>query len=396
MPRISPESSAVPVADPRAAKPRAVAPLSLDELADRPSLAPRGLIARGRALGIAIGAAAATGAAAVAWGQLERRFPVVRHVDVPVQGSPGMRGVRILQISDLHLYPGQEFLVDFLARVARTEDVDMVVSTGDNLGSAYGLDLVRAAYAPFLHLPGVFVLGSNDYYSPRFKNWAAYLRRDPRLADDSFDLKRGLVEELIEADDPTGSSATRAAHPGHAPLDRDQHLRPDLPWHEIVSDFTGAGWVDLSNRAATLDIPVGGGEGTPAGHQTVSLIGVDDPHLDRDRIPDPDVSWGDPRALRIAVAHAPYLRVVDGFTREEPDLVLAGHTHGGQLGLPFYGALVTNCDLPRRYAKGLHTWYSGRTSTQLHVSAGLGTSPFVPLRIATRPEVSVIHLRPVD
>lgn len=385
MPPRAPGSSATAPSCPEDTAARVGPPRSLGELADRPSLAPRGLIARGRALGIAIGATALTGAATVAWGQLERRFPVVRHVDVPVQGSPGMRGIRVLQISDLHLYPGQEFLVDFLARVARTEDVDMVVSTGDNLGSADGLDLVRAAYAPFLHLPGAFVLGSNDYYSPRFKNWTAYLRRDPRLADDTFDLRRG----------PEGAGAYEDDS-SHAPLDRDQHLSPDLPWHEIVSDFTDAGWVDLSNRAATLGIPVRGGEDTPTETQTVSLIGVDDPHLDRDRIPDPDVSWGDPRALRLAVTHAPYLRVVDGFTREEPDLVLAGHTHGGQLGLPFYGALVTNCDLPRRYAKGLHTWYTGRTSTQLHVSAGLGTSPFVPLRIATRPEVSVLHLRPLD
>ncbi|GEM_PF-17908 len=380
-----PSPSPLPLSEPSAAKARAGSPLRLDELADRPSLAPRGVIARGRALGIAIGATALTGAAVVAWGQLERHFPVVRHVDVPVQGSPGMSGIRILQISDLHLYPGQEFLVDFLARVARTEDVDMVVSTGDNLGSADGLDLVRAAYAPFLHLPGAFVLGSNDYYSPRFKNWTAYLRRDPRLADDSFDLKRGPKGAGAYEDDAT-----------RAPRDRDQHLRPDLPWHEIVSDFTDAGWVDLSNRAATLDIPVRGEDVTPTEAQRVSLIGVDDPHLDRDRIPDPDVSWGDPRALRLAVTHAPYLRVVDGFTREEPDLVLAGHTHGGQLGLPFYGALVTNCDLPRGFAKGLHTWRTGRTSTQLHVSAGLGTSPFVPLRIATRPEVSVLHLHPLD
>ena len=364
---------------------------------DHPSLAPRGLIARGRALGLAVGATTLAGAATFAWGQAERHFPVVRHIDVPVQASPGMRGISVLQISDLHLYPGQEFLVDFLGRVARTEKVDMVVSTGDNLGSADGLDLVRAAYEPFLHLPGAFVLGSNDYYSPRFKSWSSYLRRDPRLADDTFVLRRGLDGDQQHTDLTGAGPEGGALVDTHtsAATDGDSHLRPDLPWHEMVSDFTAAGWVDLSNRAATVEVAVEGPDGSSA-QQPVSLIGVDDPHLDRDRIPDPDPSWQDPRSLRFAVAHAPYVRVLDGFAREEPDLVLAGHTHGGQLGLPFYGALVTNCDLPRRYAKGLHTWYSGRLSTQLHVSAGLGTSPFVPLRIATRPEVSVLHLRPVD
>ena len=44
-------------------------------------------------------------------------------------------------------------------------------------------------------------------------------------------------------------------------------------------------------------------------------------------------------------------------------LLLAGHTHGGQLCVPGYGALVTNCDLPRRQAKGLSTWSAdGRTA----------------------------------
>ena len=74
------------------------------------------------------------------------------------------------------------------------------------------------------------------------------------------------------------------------------------------------------------------------------------------------------------------------------DLICAGHTHGGQIGLPGWGALVTNCDLPQRYAKGVHTWRHEGASAPLHVSAGLGTSPWAPVRIATRPEVSILHL----
>lgn len=366
---------------------------------------------------------AAAGALTVGWGQLERRFPVVRHVDVPVHVERRTREVRILQISDLHLYPGQEFLVDFLARVARTEDVDLVVSTGDNLGSADGLDLVRAAYEPFLHLPGAFVLGSNDYYSPRHKNWAHYLRRDPRVGDEVFRSRRGLEDEFGTPSAPAGAGGA-AVRAGSGPT-RPGPTSPDLPWHGIVRLFTEAGWEDLSNRSAEIDMPLGagasGGDGPDEGGaefgaagagaagtegpatgtgpvdaptQRVALMGVDDPHMDRDRMPEPPASWSDPAALHLAVSHAPYLRVVDAFTHAHADLVLAGHTHGGQIGLPFHGALVSNCDLPPAFAKGLHTWRAGADSAPLHVSAGLGTSPFVPLRIATRPEVSVIRLVP--
>jgi predicted MPP superfamily phosphohydrolase len=94
--------------------------------------------------------------------------------------------------------------------------------------------------------------------------------------------------------------------------------------------------------------------------------------------------------VRLAVTHAPYLRVLDAFTRDGYDLVLAGHTHGGQVRLPGVGALVTNCDLPREQVRGLSRW----GSSWLHVSAGLGTSKYAPFRFACRPEASLLQVVP--
>ena len=74
------------------------------------------------------------------------------------------------------------------------------------------------------------------------------------------------------------------------------------------------------------------------------------------------------------------------------DLVLAGHTHGGQVCLPGYGALTTNCDLPRTMAKGLYRWPG--SNAWLHVSAGIGTHPTAPIRFACRPEASLLTLIP--
>ena len=71
------------------------------------------------------------------------------------------------------------------------------------------------------------------------------------------------------------------------------------------------------------------------------------------------------------------------------DLILAGHTHGGQLGIPGVGAIVTNCDLPRQQAKGLSDW----RGVPLHVSAGLGASPYSNVRFATPPEATLLTLR---
>ena len=60
---------------------------------------------------------------------------------------------------------------------------------------------------------------------------------------------------------------------------------------------------------------------------------------------------------------------------------------------------MTNCDLDTRRAKGLHGWPGprpdqpgGAGSTWMHVSAGLGTSPYAPVRFACRPEATLLTL----
>lgn len=357
-------------------------PPPVEELADRPSLAPRGLIARARAAGLAVGAAATIGGLALGWAHVERRLPVLRRVDVPVAARPGLQPLTILHISDLHLYEGQRFIVDFLRGVAAHERFDFVVSTGDNLGDADGEQLVSEAYEPLLAYPGAFVLGSNDYYSPRRREWATYMLDNEAPRDARF----------------TAAGELRT---------------PDLPWLELVRRLRGAGWIDLTNQAATVDVaveadrwddaradrtgtrPAGAveDEGGPA-TQRLSLIGVDDPHIERDRVPELPEGWGEADALRLALTHAPYRRVLDRFAQDGADLILAGHTHGGQVRLPGIGALVVNCDLPREYARGLHTWNTGEDRAALHVSAGLGTSPFAPIRFDCRPEATLLRIVP--
>ena len=111
----------------------------------------------------------------------------------------------------------------------------------------------------------------------------------------------------------------------------------------------------------------------------------------------------------MGLVHAPYQRVLDAMVADGASVVLAGHTHGGQLAVPGWGALVTNCDLDTRRAKGVSRWWPGagrnghegvprprrrrpRDAAWLHVSAGLGTSPYAPVRFACRPEATLLTL----
>ena len=285
---------------------------------------------------------------ALTWAVAETRMFTVRAHTLPVL-PPGTRPLRILHISDLHLTPRQRLKQEWVGRLAELEP-DLVVSTGDNLAHDDAVPFVRDALGPLLEVPGVFVLGSNDYYAPQPKNPARYLLPSSRRSES-----------------------------------RDQPH--SLPSADLVAALGSGGWLDLDNARGRLDV---------AGH-AISFVGVDDPHLHRDRMP----AAAERADLHIGVSHAPYTRVLDAMVEDGCQLVLAGHTHGGQLRVPGYGALVTNCDLDTGRASGLHGWPGprpdqpgGEGSAWLHVSAGLGTSPFTPVRFACRPEVSILQLMP--
>ncbi len=295
---------------------------------------------RSMAPSLLVGTALGAGALGYAAG-IERRAYILRRFDVPVLAS-GSRPLRVLHLSDVHMMPGQGAKQRWLRGLGDLEP-DLVVNTGDNLAHRDSVRFVLGAYGELLDVPGVFVLGSNDYFAPVLKNPARYL----------------LPRHAIRTSDEL------------------------LPWRELRDAFTGRGWLDLTNRRDTLQV---------AG-RSVSFVGVDDPHLGYDDLT--AVSGpADPGAdLSVAVAHAPYLRLLDQWNREGYRLLLAGHTHGGQLRLPGYGALVTNCDLDRARARGLHRHrVDGHEPSWMHVSAGLGTSPFAPIRFGCRPEASLLTL----
>jgi predicted MPP superfamily phosphohydrolase len=299
----------------------------------------------------AIAALGAVGAAGLAYASLiERNAFTLRRASVPVLPH-GAAPLRVLHVSDIHLVPRQSRKIEWIRSLAAL-DPDLVINTGDNMADLEAVPAVLRAFEPLLAVPGVFVLGSNDYFGPTIKNPGLYLTKAPARASANV----------------------------------------PLPTTDLVDAFTRAGWADLTNARAALSI----------GGQPLEFVGVDDAHLDYDRY---DTVAG-PRdataVLTVGVTHAPYQRILDAMTTDGAGLVIAGHTHGGQLCLPFYGTLVTNCDLDRRRAKGVSRWWPGAGATPswqappgaawLEVSAGLGTSPYAPVRFACRPEATLLTL----
>ncbi|WP_343599559.1 metallophosphoesterase [Mycobacterium sp.] len=267
---------------------------------------------------------------------VERNAFVVRELTLPVL-TPGSSPLKVLHISDIHMRPNQRLKQSWLRELAGWEP-DLVVDTGDNLAHPRAVPSVVQALGDLLSVPGVFVFGSNDYFGPRPKNPLNYLK-----------------------------------NPGHR-----VHGQP-LPWQDLRAAFTERGWLDLTHTRREFEV---------AGLH-IAAAGVDDPHIHRDRYETIAGPAGPAANLRLGLTHSPEPLVLDRFAADGYQLVMAGHTHGGQLCVPFYGALVTNSGLDRSRVKGPSRW--GATM-RLHVSAGIGTSPYAPLRFCCRPEATLLTL----
>lgn len=287
---------------------------------------------------MAVLGAAALLLGAAAWPFVEPLLPVLRRVRLPVLPA-GAQPLTVLHLSDLHLLPRHTRRAAWVRALAQHRP-DLVVSTGDHLSSAEAAPLLVSALGALTAdgTPGLFVPGNNDYFSPVRPDLRGYLSDGPP-----------------------------------------RRRRPDLPWQHTAAELREVGWTDLTQLRTALRL-----RGT-----TVTVAGTDDAHLRRDRYGE---VAGPVTGLGLGVTHTPQLRLLRAFAEDGHALVLAGHTHGGQLRLPGVGPAVTNCDLQRARARGLSPLSSGHDGAWLHVSAGLGTSPYLPVRLCCRPEATLLAL----
>lgn len=291
---------------------------------------------------VGLGLAAAAG---FGWGLLEANLFTVRRVRLPLLPA-GSQELRILHVSDIHLTTRQHLKLDFIRSLSALKP-DLIINTGDNIADPEAIFPLMAAWNQLRFVPGAFVFGSNDYHAPSFKSPLDYVIRGRSVSDE-----------------------TKMPKP--------------LPWEDLRDEFTSIGWKDLSNSRAALEVK----------GLKIAFRGTDDAHIDRDDYA--AVAGAADRAadLNIGVTHAPYQRVLDGMTADGMDIIFAGHTHGGQVTVPLYGALTTNSDLDTSRVKGLSKHFADQQVSYLHVSAGVGTSPTAPYRFACRPEVTLLTLVP--
>ena len=152
-----------------------------------------------------------------------------------------------------------------------------------------------------------------------------------------------------------------------------EHKNQKIDTADLVAGLKKEGICVLINQSIKLELA----------DDSVFIIGLDDNYLWRDDFFKATANLP-PGGRKILLAHSP--DIVTKVDLGDIDLVLSGHTHGGQVKLPFIGAVRTNrvCNSVFKFISGLY--YRG--NTKLYVNRGIGMS-FLPVRLFCRPEITI-------
>lgn len=216
---------------------------------------------------------------------------------------------------------------------------------------------------------------------------------EPRLEERLPDLVAAERPDLIvytgdSLNSPEGLPVLRRLLPRLSAVAPSYAVRGnwDVWYWKGIDLFGGTGVVELKKEAARLDVA-----GTSLWVAGAPFASLADPP---DGVPGGirnTLAAVPPEAFTVFLYHTPDL-ILEAAGTNRVDLYCAGHTHGGQVALPLYGALITFSKFGKRFESGLHR----EGPTWLYVTRGLGMEggPAPRVRFFARPEVTVIELAP--
>ncbi|HJO08118.1 MAG TPA: metallophosphoesterase [Chloroflexota bacterium] len=276
--------------------------------------------------GSTLAAVGALGMGALGWALREAQALVIETIRVPLASESALGGMTVLHLSDLHAKGPQTWSIGALRQLEGL-DPDLVLVTGDMITQPPGLRPAARALARLQSRLGTFVtLGNHDHY-------------------------HGTLGQRL-----TGAIG-RFSHP-----------------EAVLRVFAEEGLNTLRNSSCRLETV----------SDALQLVGTDDPYFG---IADLDLAYAkvDPTEPVLLLAHSPdAARLVGG---RRCDLMLSGHTHGGQILAPggiIRGMTNTALRLPATY--GLMMLEGVPT----HVSAGVGTAN-LPLRFNCPPRATLLE-----
>ena len=270
-------------------------------------------------------------------GQQNATQPLLEQLTFSFDALPGaFDRFRVLHLSDMHFRAGDDGFAEVIAQLISGIHVDLCVMTGDFRFEHHG---------PFDH-----VARALDVLLPAIHS------------------RRGVIAILGNHD--------RSAF---VPVFRDKGIAV------LINDRVRIAPGDLTSPE-TLSQEAPKTPETESNHDPIWIAGVDDPHHFRCDDLEAATEGIPPVDFTILLAHSPELALAS--PKYHIDLYLCGHTHWGQVRLPWIGPVFLNARCPRRFCAG--RWESG--GTQGYTTAGLGTTD-VPVRFNCPPSAAVITLR---
>lgn len=260
---------------------------------------------------------------------VEPRWHRIMHRTVLLKGA-SLPPLRILHLSDFHFYPGKTERVKLVHRLAQ-EAVDLIFITGDLIDTNDGIPISIEALRPLRAKYGVYcTFGNHDYVHVKFHN--------------IFHVKRRK-------------------------FDCSKYEKNDI--ERLAGELAGIGIQVLRNQRVTIEV-----DGAP-----VIIAGIDDPYTEHDDIASTFAGYRKEGPCFVLI-HTPdrYQELAE----YNVDMVFSGHTHGGQICLPFYGPIITRTEAPREFAYGLNRL----NGTVYFTTRGIGSSKRTYPRFNCRPEVN--------
>lgn len=332
--------------------------------------------------GIVAGLGAGMGAALAGYAYLHEPFAIrldrlTLHLPNG-QGRLPAGGLRLLHLSDFHFRgaePREGRKVERVRQAVAGLEYDLLIHTGDflhyNAGMANVLALLEILPKPRL---GAFaVLGNHDYAVYNMSKavgytWRNFVAKESRLA-------QGDATHLpLTRQERSRRYLRFALHLLHNRIDGEPTGANDVP--RLRYELERKGIQMLHNSSVRLN----------TGKTDIFLAGVDDIQEGH-----PDLAAAltgvDESAPLLLLSHNP--DILQAPAAHRADLVLSGHTHGGQIVLPFLGPAHTQSDLLSRAEVSGHVWMG---NTQLYINRGLGEG--IPLRFGAPPHLSLLTLLP--
>jgi uncharacterized protein len=264
--------------------------------------------------------------------KVEARSFRLEHLNgINVGTAGGARRLKILHLSDLHLCAPEKQKLEFLAQLP-CHQYDLVVLTGDIFENESGLQYALQIVSSKPKLGSYAVLGNHDYYAYTWWN-----------------KTYGQIDRKYR-------------HPAQK-----RDVQP------FIDALHSGGITTLRNEAVTLP------------EANLHLVGIDYPGTTETVVRELSAQ-APPESLIIALMHLP--RRLQQLVNSGVHMAFAGHTHGGQIRVPGFGALITDSELPRHEASGLVR----RGDTLIHVSRGLSADPKTNFRLFCPPAATVLEL----